>query len=181
MHLHKHSRLGCMALTLAELLTDPDLGLVLESGCGVPAHPVQWVAVTELEDPRPFLGGAEVVLTTGLRLRTASAQRTFVRRLHEAGALAIGFGVGLTHADVPAAVLAEASSVGLPVFRVPYAVPFIAIGKRVADALSAATHAGLEELLEGHAVLASALLGAGGLGALLAELARMLGTDVVLH
>ncbi|WP_104168129.1 PucR family transcriptional regulator [Arthrobacter sp. SX1312] len=169
-----------MAITLADLLSDPALGLVVEGGSEPPAQPIQWVAVTELEDPRPFLGGAEVVLTTGVRLKTGAAQRAFVRRTHDAGALAIGFGVGLTHRRIPAALLAEADAVGLPAFRVPYEVPFIAIGKRVADALSADHYAGLEDLLEGHAVLASALLGAGGLAALLGELARMLGTDVAL-
>ncbi len=169
-----------MAITLADLVSDPALGLVMEGRAEHHAQPIQWVAVTELEDPRPFLNGAEVVLTTGVRLKTGTAQRTFVQRAHEARALAIGFGVGLTHRKIPAALLAEADSVGLPTFRVPYEVPFIAIGKKVADALSADHYAGLEELLEGHAVLASALLGAGGLGALLAELARMLGTDVAL-
>ena len=29
--------------------------------------------MTELEDPRPFLNGAEVVLTTGVRLKTGAA------------------------------------------------------------------------------------------------------------
>lgn len=169
-----------MAITLPDLLADPALGLVAEGAARPPAQPIQWVAVTELEDPRPFLNGAEVVLTTGVRLKTGAAQRAFVRRAHEAGALAIGFGVGLTHRRIPAAVLAEADAVGLAAFSVPYEVPFIAIGKKVADALSAAQYAGLEELLEGHAVLASALLGAGGLAALLGELARMLGTDVAL-
>ncbi|WP_043440388.1 PucR family transcriptional regulator [Arthrobacter sp. L77] len=169
-----------MAITLADLLSDPALGLVLEGRSEPPAQPIQWVAVTELEDPRPFLNGAEVVLTTGVRLKTGAAQRAFVRRAHDAGALAIGFGVGLTHRRIPAALLAEADAVGLPAFRVPYEVPFIAIGKRVADALSADHYAGLEDLLEGHAVLASALLGPGGLAALLGELARMLGTDVAL-
>lgn len=169
-----------MAITLTDLLADAALGLVAEGRAVAPPHPIEWVAVTELEDPRPFLNGAEVVLTTGVRLGTAAAQRAFVRRAHEAGALAIGFGVGLTHQRIPAAVLAEADDVGLPAFRVPYEVPFVAIGKRVADALSADRFAGLEELLESHAVLASALLGPGGLGALLGELARMLGTDVAL-
>ncbi len=169
-----------MAITLTDLLADTALGLVAEGRAAAPPHPIEWVAVTELEDPRPFLNGAEVVLTTGVRLKTGAAQRAFVRRAHEAGALAIGFGVGLTHQRIPAAVLAEADDVGLPAFRVPYEVPFIAIGKKVADALSADRFAGLEQLLEGHAVLASALLGPGGLGALLGELARMLGTDVAL-
>ncbi|MHA7240049.1 PucR family transcriptional regulator [Arthrobacter sp. TMS1-12-1] len=169
-----------MAITLADLLSDPALGLVAEGRSNPAGQTIQWVAVTELEDPRPFLNGAEVVLTTGVRLKTGAAQRAFVRRAHDAGALAIGFGVGLTHRRIPAALLAEADAVGLPAFRVPYEVPFIAIGKKVADALSADHYAGLEELLEGHAVLASALLGAGGLAALLGELARMLGTDVAL-
>ncbi|MHA7279330.1 PucR family transcriptional regulator [Arthrobacter sp. MDT2-2] len=169
-----------MAITFPDLLCDPALGLVAEGRSEAPAHSIQWVAVTELEDPRPFLNGAEVVLTTGVRLKTGAAQRAFVRRVHEAGALALGFGVGLTHRRIPPAVLAEADDVGLPAFRVPYETPFIAIGKKVADALSADHYAGLENLLEGHAVLASALLGAGGLGSLLGELARMLGTDVAL-
>ncbi|THJ66525.1 PucR family transcriptional regulator [Arthrobacter echini] len=169
-----------MALTLLDLLSDPVLALVPEGRSPASMLPVQWVAVTELEDPRPFLTGAEVVLTTGVRLRTVSTQRSFVRSTHAAGALAIGFGIGFAHERTPPALLAEADAVGLPVFRVPYDVPFIAIGKKVSDSLSADHYAGLEDLLEGHAVLASALLGAGGLGALLDRLARMLGTDVAL-
>ena len=174
-----------MAIFLDDLLADPALGLVLEGAGSPPAHleqvPIQWIAVTELEDPRPFLGGAEVVLTTGARLTTPAAQRAFVQRAHEAGALAIGFGVGLTFPEVPGDLLDAADDVGLPTFRVPYEVPFIAIGKKVADALSADHYAGLEDLLRSHATLAETLLGRGGLDALLGELARMLATDVVLH
>ncbi len=169
-----------MALTLLDLLRDPALGLMTAGDAEVSPLPIQWVAVTELEDPRPFLNGAEVVLTTGVRLLTVPAQRSFVRRTHSAGALAIGFGVGFAHERIPPALLAEAHALGLPVFGVPYEVPFIAIGKKVSDSLSADHYAGLEELLESHAVLASALLGAGGLGALLDRLARMLGTEVAL-
>ncbi len=69
---------------------------------------------------------------------------------------------------------------GLPLFSVPYETPFIAIGKIVADSLAADTYAGLESLLRGHQVLAAALLGGGGISALLRELAPMLGTDVAL-
>ncbi|WP_298254076.1 PucR family transcriptional regulator [uncultured Arthrobacter sp.] len=169
-----------MALSLPDLLADPALELASEGHTEASSLPIQWVAMTELEDPAPFLNGAEVVLTTGVRLLTEAAQRRFVRRTHAAGALAIGFGVGFAHDRVPAALVSAADAVGLPVFLVPYEVPFIAIGKKVSDALSADHYAGLEELLEGHAVLASALLGAGGLGALLDQLARMLGTEVAL-
>ena len=138
------------------------------------------MAVTELEDPLPFLSGGEIVLTTGLRQKTTATQRAFVRRVHESGALGIGFGTGLGHRQVPPALIDEADSLGVPVFLVPYETPFIAIGKIVADSLSADHYSRLESLLKGHQILASALLGEGGLPQLLRELAAMLGTDVVL-
>ncbi len=169
-----------MAVSLVDLLSDPALGLVAEGAADPPTEPIRWVAVTELEDPRPFLNGAEVVLTTGVRLTTPSSQRAFVQRVHEAGVLAIGFGVGLAHQEIPAALLREADDLGLPAFRVPYEVPFIAVGRTVADALSADHYSGLEDLLEGHAALAATLLGPGGLAALLGQLARILRTDVAL-
>lgn len=169
-----------MAITLSALLATPALKLQRVGTSGVTDVPVQWVAVTELEDPKPFLSGGEVVLTTGLRQKSATSQRNFVRHVHASGALAIGFATGLSHEKVPAAFLDQADELGLPVFRVPYETPFIAIGKIVADSLSAEHYARLENLLRGHQVLAAALLGGGGLPQLLRELAAMLRTDVAL-
>lgn len=169
-----------MAITLSALLAAPALKLQTVGTSPVTDVPVQWVAVTELEDPKPFLSGGEVVLTTGLRQKSATSQRNFVRHVHASGALAIGFATGLSHEQVPAAFLDQADELGLPVFRVPYETPFIAIGKIVADSLSAEHYARLENLLKGHQVLASALLGGGGLPQLLRELATMLRTDVAL-
>ena len=169
-----------MAITLSALLASPALKLQRVGTSEVTDVPVQWVAVTELEDPKPFLSGGEVVLTTGLRQKSATSQRNFVRHVHASGALAIGFATGLSHEKVPAAFLDQADELGLPVFRVPYETPFIAIGKIVADSLSAEHYARLENLLKGHQVLAAALLGGGGLPQLLRELAAMLHTDVAL-
>ncbi|MDF9278906.1 PucR family transcriptional regulator ligand-binding domain-containing protein, partial [Arthrobacter sp. EH-1B-1] len=169
-----------MAITLSALLATPALKLQQVGTSAVADVPVQWVAVTELEDPKPFLSGGEVVLTTGLRQKSATSQRNFVRHVQASGALAIGFATGLSHEKVPAAFLDQADELGLPVFRVPYETPFIAIGKIVADSLSAEHYARLENLLTGHQVLAAALLGGGGLPQLLRELAAMLRTDVAL-
>jgi purine catabolism regulator len=169
-----------MAITLSALLALPGLRLAPAEGAAPSDAPIGWVAVTELEDPLPFLSGGEIVLTTGVRQTTAAAQRRFVQRVHQAGALAVGFGVGLSHQRIPPALLEEARHAGLPVFEVPYETPFIAIGKIVADSLSADHYARLEDLLHGHQVLAAALLGGGGLTRLLEELAGMLGTDVAL-
>jgi purine catabolism regulator len=170
-----------MAISLAMLLGVQSLHL---SKAGLAEttwhHDINWVAVTELEDPQRFLNGGELVLTTGMRLRSAPEQRRFVRQVQRAGAVGIGFGTGLTHDDVPPALLAEANRWGLPVVRVPYETPFIAIGKLVADAQSADHVAKLERLIAGHQVLARALLTGGGLTQLLKHLGGMLRTDIAL-
>jgi purine catabolism regulator len=170
-----------MAVTLAQLLAAPSLHLKLAGTArGRPDVPITWVAPTELEDPRHFLSGGEVVLTTGLRQKSAAAQRRFVHSAHEAGAAAIGFALGLSHRRIPAAFLAEADALDLPVFEVPYETPFVAISRMVADAISADHYGKLERLLRDHQALAGSLLGGGGLPALLRSLAAMMGTDVAL-
>ncbi|MDK1359850.1 PucR family transcriptional regulator ligand-binding domain-containing protein [Arthrobacter sp. zg-Y1219] len=170
-----------MPIYLSDLLAAPGLDLRRHGTAPVAPAPLQWVAVTELEDPFPFLGGGEVVLTTGLRQRTGAVQRSFVESVHRAGALAIGFGTGLSHAKVPAALIEAADARGLPVFEVPYDTPFVALGKMVADALSADHVTQLRDLLAAHQSLAGALLGGNGLPGLLQELAGLLGNHVALH
>ncbi|GAB3247052.1 PucR family transcriptional regulator [Arthrobacter pigmenti] len=170
-----------MAVTLAELIATPRLDLrLVGSAPGDTAADIQWVAVTELADPTPFLSGGEILLTTGLRQKTGEAQRDFVRRAHQAGVLAIGFGSGLSHQSVPGALIEEADKHYLPVFEVPYPTPFMAIGKLVADALSADHYANLERLLKSHQILASALLSDGGLESMLQKLSTMLGAGLEL-
>ena len=170
-----------MPISLTDLISAEDLDLAVRGSAAITPVPVQWVAVTELEDPSPFLSGGEVVLTTGMRQRTGAVQRRFVESVHRAGALAIGFGTGLSLDRVPGPLLEEANRLGLPVFEVPYRTPFIAVGKLVADALSADHVEQLQELLSGHQVLAKALLSGRGLTGLLNDLAGILGTDVALH
>ena len=170
-----------MPIYLSDLLAAPELDLRPHGTAAVPPAPLHWVAVTELEDPFPFLGGGEVVLTTGLRQRTGAVQRSFVDSVGRAGAVAIGFGTGLSHAKVPAALIEAANLRNLPVFEVPYETPFVALGKMVADALSADHVTQLRELLAAHQSLAGALLGGSGLPGLLQELAVLLGNDVALY
>ncbi len=170
-----------MAISLAALLGVPSLRLSKAGLAETTWHQdIHWVAVTEQEDPQRFLNGGELVLTTGMRLKSAPDQRRFVRQVQRAGAVGIGFGIGLTHDVVPPALVAEANRWGLPVVEVPYETPFIAIGKLVADAQSGDHLAKLERLIAGHQVLARALLTGGGLAELLKHLGTMLRTDVVL-
>jgi purine catabolism regulator len=170
-----------MAISLAALLGVKTLNLTKVGVAETTWHEdINWVAVTELEDPQRFINGGELILTTGLRLKSAPEQRRFVRQVQRAGAVGIGFGVGLSHEAVPPALLAEANRWGLPVVEVPYETPFIAIGKLVADAQSADHYAKLERLIAGHQVLARALLTGGGLAELLKHLGGMLRADIAL-
>lgn len=169
-----------MAITLLKLLESHTLGLKAHTDItDVGVTPIEWAAVTELRDPSPFLTGGEIVLTTGLRQNTIAAQEAFVGTLAGAGVLALGFGTGLSHRNVPAAVIRKATALGLPVFEVPYETPFVAITKLIADALNDDHLKRLEQLLQGHQKLASTLL-TGGLRAMLNELSRKLGTAVAL-
>lgn len=168
-----------MALSLADLLGVPTLLLKNMGSSRTPlTAAIDWVAVTELENPQSFLSGGELVLTTGARQGTADAQRSFVRQIKRAGAVGIGFGIGFEHDSVPPALIAEANRWGVPVVEVPYSTPFIAIGKLVADALSSDHYIKLERLLREHQVLARALLTGGGLPALLRKLSAMVSTDL---
>ncbi|CAH0283816.1 purine catabolism regulatory protein [Arthrobacter sp. 49Tsu3.1M3] len=170
-----------MAISLAALLGVPSLNLTKAGLAETTWHQdILWVAVTEQEDPQRFLNGGELILTTGMRLKSAAEQRRFVRQVQRAGAVGIGFGVGLTHDAVPPALIAEANRWGLPVVEVPYETPFIAIGKLVADAQSADHLVKLERLIAGHQILARALLTGGGLAELLKHLGSMLRTEIVL-
>ena len=81
--------------------------------------PVRWVAVSELEDPTPFLEGGELVLTTGMRLTDPGAVRRYVARLVGRGVAGLGFGVGLGHETVPAALVEAATDTACRCWKCP--------------------------------------------------------------
>ncbi|HEX2161253.1 MAG TPA: PucR family transcriptional regulator ligand-binding domain-containing protein [Thermoleophilaceae bacterium] len=115
-------------LTVRDLVDE--LGLELLSGGDAAEAPVRWVHISELPDPTPWLSGGEMILTTGLQLTTAKRQRQFARLLCDHHLAGVGFGTGFTHEHVPEALLDEARAVGLPVFEIPYELPFIAITEK---------------------------------------------------
>jgi purine catabolism regulator len=164
--------------TLAALVDRPDLGLRVLAGAEHLDRPVLWVHTSELADPTAFLEGGELLLTTGLWVRSGAAD--YVRRLHAAGVAGLGFGTGLTHASVPKAVVAQADAVGLPVIEVPRQVPFIAISKAVARAVAAEEYAAVTRAYQAQRALTSAAVRADGVTAVVRQLARRLGAWAVL-
>ncbi|GAA1346697.1 helix-turn-helix domain-containing protein [Falsarthrobacter nasiphocae] len=177
-----------MPVTLSDLLAEADLDLRLivpPSANGGSAVTVSAVAPTELPDPSPYLDGGELVLTTGVRLRTEQQRRAFVKAVAAYGAAALGVGVSspgsqLPWSAIPKAVAEEAQAQGLPLIEVPEPTPFVAVGRFVSTRTAQEHAAGVTGLLDAHRRLAAALLSGGrerGRQALLAELSRLIDGD----
>lgn len=168
-----------MAPTLRTVLSLPGCPVLLRVGSDALDRSVRWVAVSELEDPTPYLQGGELLLTTGIRL-TPRRCDAYVRRLVDAGVVALGLGVGLTHATVPAELVTAAERYGLPLLEVPEPTPFIAISKAVSDVLAAAEYEAVTRAVEVQRDLTRAALETDGAQAVVRRLAKELGADVLL-
>src|SRR5690606_366707 len=144
-----------------------------------PDAEARWVATSELPDPSPFLEGGEILLTTGLVDRTDDEWYLFASRMREAGVVAVGFGVGLSHPEVPLALSESAKALGLNLFVVPRRVPFIAVSRAVADLLWAAEREVDRLALQHQRELTSAALV--GVDELLTVLAATVGGAAALY
>jgi PucR family transcriptional regulator, purine catabolism regulatory protein len=165
--------------TLGQVLrsTGLDLRMVVDAG-GDPT--VRWVAVSELADPTPFLEGGEIVLTTGLATAGWDDEwAAYAIRLAAAGVAALGFGLGLTHAEVPRGLHEAARAADLTVFTVPRAVPFVAVTRTVARLVQLEEEQALRAALAVQRRLARDAIGADGVRAVLRRLAGIVGGDAV--
>ncbi|MCT9933943.1 PucR family transcriptional regulator [Planotetraspora sp. A-T 1434] len=160
-----------MAPTLRRVAAIVPLHLDVLAGREALDRPVRWVAVSELEDPTPFLEGGELVLTTGMRL-TAGEALPYISRLVARGVAGLGFGVGLSHDVVPPAFVEAAAAAGLPLVEVPRDTPFIAIGKAVSELLAAEQYEEISRAFAAQGRLTRAALQPAGTGAVIERLAR---------
>ncbi len=131
-----HKATGITRLTVEDLLSFPALQLRVLAGEAGLRRSVSWAHVSELEDPTPWLLGAEVIMTTGLAVpRAAARQRAYLERLDDAGVSALAVSAQLHTPPLHRAFLRAAEERGMPVLEVPLAVPFIAIAQEVAAAV----------------------------------------------
>ncbi|GIH66672.1 PucR family transcriptional regulator [Microbispora siamensis] len=163
-----------MAPTLRRITAIVPLHLEVLAGRNGLDRPVRWVAVSELEDPTPFLEGGELVLTTGMRLSAGDAV-PYVSRLVARGVSGLGFGVGLSHDAVPPAFAEAAESAGLPLVEVPRDTPFIAIGKAVSDLLAGEQYEEISRAFAAQGRLTRAALQREGPVAVVDRLSREIG------
>jgi purine catabolism regulator len=163
-------------LTVRSLVEES--GLELATGTERADAPLRWVHITELLDPTPWLSGGELLLTTGLQLKTAAKQRQFVRRLSTHHLAGLGFGTGFEHQHIPAPVLAEAERLDFPVFEVPYEMPFIAITEKAFGRLVNDQYETLQRGISFHRRLEQLVLEERGLEEVTRALAAAIGGAV---
>ena len=121
---------------MEDLLRSPALQLRLIAGAGGTGRRVSWAHVSELEDPTPWLSGAEMIMTTGMAVpHGGEAQCAYLERLDDAGVACLALSEGLFVPPVTPALLAAADRRGFPIVEVPIPVPFITIAQEVAAAV----------------------------------------------
>jgi PucR family transcriptional regulator, purine catabolism regulatory protein len=166
-------------LTVGSLVSD--CGLDLAAGADGAERPIRWVHISELEDPTPWLSGGELLLTTGIQLNSAARQRRFCARLADKGVAGIGLGTGFEHKKVPKALADEASKRDIPLFEVPYEMPFIAITERAFARLVNEQYAVLERGARVHEKLERLVVEGRGLDAVVGSLSSAAGGTVVVQ
>lgn len=164
--------------SLRWLLERQDFGLRLVAGEATDA-PLAWAHAIDALDPTPWLGGGELILTTGLRLpRAAREQRAYVDRLTDAGIAGLGFGVGVRYEAVPPAIVAACETRDLPLLEVPLPTPFIALTQAVAREISEREVEQLQRVLAYQRDITRSAVRSGLRGAV-SLLSRELDVDVV--
>lgn len=133
-------------IELETLLHDYPLGLVVIAGGSEHAgsRPVQWAHSSDLTDPTPFLTPRTVLLTTGGQFHGQLDDETadaYVARLARAGTAALGIAAGLRWDRIPPPLIAACERHELPLIRVPYDTPFIAITRAVSRLIDSSIHA----------------------------------------
>jgi purine catabolism regulator len=177
-----HSGAETLSIPLRRLFDEPTLALRHLGGPG--DAETSWVHSSDLDDPTPFLAPGHTLLTTGTQFDEQSQTNQFqpyTRRLAHAGIVAVGFGTEVVRAETPPGLVRSCVDVGLTIFEVPYATPFIAVIRWVAEELSAQAHARQDWALAAQRSLALAALSRGRLDAVLGELARRLPATVALY
>ena len=147
-----------MTLNVADILALPGLqALRLRAGQAALGNPVRWPYVAENADIADWVMGGELVFVTGINHpRDEANLLLLVRQAVEraTAGLVILTGAEYIH-SIPAAVVAEAERLGLPLLEQPYGLKMVVVTQAIGTALvqqqmlgSSRQHV-LEQLLEG--------------------------------
>lgn len=123
-----------MAITVAELLAEPQLGLSLIAGSEGLGNRITWAHTSDLPRLWEWITGGEIMMTNGLSIPAdAAGQVELAQALFEAGASALAIGDKMHAPPLLAEFIDACNVLPLPVINVPYPLPFIAIARSVAE------------------------------------------------
>ena len=163
-------------IRVEDLLRSPALQLRLIAGEAGTSRRVAWAHVSELEDPTPWLFGAEMIMTTGMAVpASAKRQRAYLERLDDAGVACLAVSEQLSVPPLTDAFLVAAGERGFPVVEVPLAVPFMAISQEVAAAVQVDTGQRLNAQLQVFGAVRWLAAGDLSTGEIFARLERLSG------
>ncbi len=123
-----------MAITVAELVAEPQLGLTLLAGSAGSDNRITWAHTSDLPRLWEWVTGGELMMTNGLSIPAdAAGQVGLAEALVEAGASALAIGEKMHAPELLPEFLAACERLPLPLINVPYPLPFIAIARTVAE------------------------------------------------
>jgi purine catabolism regulator len=150
-------------------------GATVLAGHGGLDRIVSRLNVMEVPDILPWVRPHELLLTTGYPLRSIpDTLPALVQELADRGLAGIGVKLGRYLDELPAAMLAEADRVGLPIVALPDGVGFDDVINQVLTSVLNRQAAVLARADEVHRALLDIVLTGGGLDMLCAELAGIL-------
>ncbi|WP_226531598.1 PucR family transcriptional regulator [Microbacterium paraoxydans] len=172
-------------LTVAEVLAEPVMQAgspeVVVGGAALEAE-VRWAHVSDSAGVARLLDGGELLLSTGAGWpEEAEEQKAFVRGLHRAGIAGIVLELGVSHARVPDVIAGECAEAGLALIVLTSEVKFVTVTEAVHRALIAAQTDALHERQRLHELFTALSLQGAPADVVVAEVARALGSPVVLQ
>jgi purine catabolism regulator len=142
---------------------------------------VRWVHSSEIYGIAPLLRGGELLLTTGLGLVQSSAEerREYVRSLAARHVAGLALELAESFSEAPDDMVDEARRLGLPFIALRTRYPFVEVTEQVNSAILDSSIVRLRHADEVGRALSRVLAEQGGLDALTATLADVVGRPVV--
>lgn len=123
-----------MAITVAELVAEPQLGLTLLAGSEGGDNRITWAHTSDLPRLWEWVTGGELMMTNGLSIPPdPEGQVALAEALMDSGASALAVGEKMHAPPLTPEFLAACDRLPLPLINVPYPLPFIAIARSVAE------------------------------------------------
>lgn len=143
---------------------------------------VDWVHIVDLPDPGPWVSKNQLLLSTGVSWPTDDkALRRLIAGLDARGVAGIALAVPRYLEHFPEAAMQEGNRLGLPLFEIPWEIPFSSITAALLGAIQAEHHRLAEQSELIHRELTRAAIEAESLDQIMAVFARLIGRGVVLE